>query len=507
MKKFLCLLLAGLMLTSMVACSTASDDNSDDDNQKNTETQAEAETEDPAYSYDLPDSLKYGGADVSILYPKNSNFQSEIYCEKLGLGVVPDAIYERNLAVEERLAIKLRCNESEDIMGDLDRDIQSGLGDFDLVNNHTFTTIGAVVEGKFLNLNALDNINLDKAYWTKGFSDMMTFTDEEMQFLASGSIAISMYRFMYMTLYNKSLFEDNRLPDLYDIVVKGEWTLDKQYALSKDHYIDVDGDGAVSEGDFYGFVTGNCVSVDPYMVATETNLIIRDPDTGDLMYNTAANAKLVEVCDKLQLIYNDASTYAYDGSGNDNTTTTAVINHFTKENALMVTSLFVQMEMNYADLAPLSYGIAPMPKFDTAQKSYHSYVQDQVTCFGISAVVGDPERQEMCAATLEAMAYYSNQLVRPAYYDTALSERYMQDPQSKEILDLIFDVLYFDFSSTCCNMLNIQPRDQLRGLLTGTSNTIASSTKGWEKTIKNNMKGINKKLERVAENQKNQQKQ
>jgi hypothetical protein len=104
----------------------------------------------------------------------------------------------------------------------------------------------------------------------------------------------------------------------------------------------------------------------------------------------------------------------------------------------------------------------------------------------------------MCAAVLEAMAYFSNKLVRPAYYDTALSERYMQDPQSKEVLDLIFDTLYFDFSSTCCNMLSVQPRDQLRGLLTDTTNTISSTTKSWKKMIEKDMRTINNKLDRLS---------
>ena len=500
MKKLLCLLLAGMMLVSTVACSTTSEDDVKDDN-KGTETEATAETEDPAYSYELSGALNYSGETVNFLYPKSSNFQSEIYAEKLGNGVVPDAVYERNVAVEDKLKLKLAYHETDDVMEDLNRDIQSGLGDFDLINNPTYITVPAVVEGKLLNLNALDNIMLDKAYWSAGFNEMMTFTEDELQFLASGSIAISMYRFMYMTLYNKQLFRDNKLPDLYDIVMEGQWTLDKQYSLSKDHYVDADGDGAVSDGDFYGFVTGNCISVDPYMVATDTALVIRDAETGDLVYNPVAGAKLVDVCDKIQLLYNDASTFYYEGADGDNTNTTNIINHFTDEKALMVTSLFVQMETNYADLAPLTYGIAPIPKFNASQSGYRSYVQDQVTCFGISAVVGEVGRQEMCAATLEAMAYFSNKLVRPAYYDTALSERYMQDPQSKEILDLIFDSLCFDFSSTCCNMMTVMTRDQLRTLLTGETNTIASSTKTWEKSIKNSMNSINRKLSKVAQNQ------
>ena len=500
MKKILSLLLAGLMLLSMAACAQTND-SSDDGKGTQADDANNAETEDPTYSLSLSSGTKYSGETVSFIYPKNSNTVSEIYTDNLGKGVVSDSVYERNLAVEERLTIKFEFNEKSDVMGDVTKDIQSGLGDYELVSNPIFTTISSVVEGKFLNLSNLEKLDMDKGYWSRGFNDMVTFTDNNMQFLVSGAPAISMYRLTYMTLYNKSLFKDNQLPDLYDIVVAGQWTLDKQYALSKDHYVDADGDGAVSENDFYGFVTGNCVSVDPYMVSTGTNLIIKDPDTNDLVFNAEAKSKLSDVCDKIQLLYNDDSTYAYQGSDHDNTSTTDVMTHFTKEKALMVTSMFNHMEMNYAELAPLTYGIAPMPKFDTNQKNYYSYVQDQVTAFGISAVVGDPERQEMCAATLEAMAYFSYKLVRPAYYDTALSERYMQDPQSKEILDLIFDTVYFDFSSTCCNMLSVQPRDQLRSLLTGKSNTIASSTKVWEKQINNNMKSINKKLDRVAENQ------
>ena len=499
MKKLLCLLLAGLMLTSTVACATTNDPGEETKNSADS-GDVNAETDDPNYSWDLPSDLDFKKATVSIIYPKDTNFTSEIYSERLTNNLVADSVYERNIAVEDHINVKMNYNESEDVMGDLTRDIQSGLGDFDLVSNYTYTTVGGTIEGKFLDLNQLDNISLDKHYWTQGYNDMVTFTEDEMQFLATGALSISLFRKTYLTLYNKKLFVDNHLDDLYDTVMNGEWTLDKQYSISKDHYIDKDGSGTVTEGDFFGFVTGNCVSVDPYMVATQTYLIVKDPDTKDIMFNSEAKEKLSDVCDKLQLLYNDASTYAYQGESEDNTTTPQIITHFAKENALMATSLFVQMEMNYEMLAPLSYGLAPMPKFDTNQKEYGSYVQDQVTCFGISSVVGDPDRQEMCAAVLDNMAYHSQKLVRPAYYDTALSERYMQDPESKEILDLIFDTLYFDFASTCCNMLSVQPRDLLRGLLTDTSNTIASSAKSWEKTIKKDAKAINEKLATLIEN-------
>ncbi len=501
MKKLLCLLLAGLMCVSLIACGDSPDIPNDHTEHTEALSTPEVETEDPNYFCDLPSDLKFDNQTVNFLYSQNTSFSNEIYSEQLGGSLISDSVYERNLAVEDMLDIRFEFYASGNVIYDLTLDIQGGLGDYHIASNETYKTISSTVEGRFLNLRALDELDLSKHYWTQGYNDMMTFTERDMQFLASGSIALSMYRYAYMTLYNKSLFADNKLEDLYDTVMKGEWTLDQQYAISKNHYLDSDGDGAVSEGDFYGFVTGSWISVDAYPVASDIHLVIRDPDTGDLVFNAEALGKLSDLCDKTQLLYNDASTYVYSGASNDDTQTAPIIRHFIREKALMVTALFSHMEMNYGDLAALSYGIAPIPKFDQTQSRYYSYVQDQVSALGISSVVGDPADQEMCAAVLEAMAYHSHRLVRPAYYNTALSERYMQEPQSKEILDLIFNTLYFDFSSTCCNMLNVQPRDELRSLLTQSANTIASSTKSWEKAIQNSMTSINRRLNRIAEKQ------
>ena len=501
MKKLLCLLLASLMMLSLVACATGGDDPSGDES-KNNGTSNEQETADPDYVCDLPANLDYKGETIGILYADVNNKGDEMISESLGLGVVSDAVYERNLAVQDMLKVNFEFFSEDDatkVADTMTLDIQGGQGDYDLVVNGTYKAIQPAMEGKYINLNALDNINTDKRYWTQGYNDMVTFTDANMQFLASGPIAISMFRFMFLTLYNKTLFNDNKIPDLYETVKAGEWTLDYQLSIAKDHYVDKDGDAKASEGDFYGFVTGDTISVDPYMVASNIHMITKDPDTGDMIYNEAAVAKLSDLCDKLHLIYKNESTYVYKGATYDDVPYNYIIDHFTDGNALMVTTMFLKMETNYDALAALSYGIAPMPKFDTLQESYYSYVQDQVSCFGISAVVGDTDRQEMLAAVLEAMAYHSYKLVRPAYYETALSERYMQDPESKEVLDMIFDTLYFDFSSTCSNVFtSCVIRDNLRPILSGLNNRpVTSSTKTWQRAVERHLATYNEKLESI----------
>ena len=75
------------------------------------------------------------------------------------------------------------------------------------------------------------------------------------------------------------------------------------------------------------------------------------------------DARLSDLCDKVQLLYNDESVYVYKTGTYDNTGTSYVINHFTDKNALMVTTMFYAMELNYENLGAMSYGIAPLPKF------------------------------------------------------------------------------------------------------------------------------------------------
>lgn len=495
MKKLLCLLLAAMMLFSVCACGKSEEGGADGTKPSGTNAE-QADTRDPDYVCDLSPDLNYKDDTVNIIYAKATGRDDELVAEGLGYGTISDAVYERNVAVEEQLKVVLnQIPEEADVAAKVDTDIKGGLGDFDLVVNGTYMAITPALSGKYLDLNKLDNIDTTKRYWTLGYNDMVTFTEENRQFLASGPIAISMFRLMYLTIYNKVLFEANQEKDLYEVVMNGDWTLDYQYGVLNEKYVDSDGDSKKSEGDTFGFVTGDTVSVDPYMVAADIHMIIKDVDTRDLMFNADALNALSDLVDKVQLIYNSASTYVYKGAEYDDVGKTYITELFAESRALMATIMFWNMENNYNELGALTYGIAPIPKFSAQQKNYYSYVQDQVSSFGISAVVGDEDRQEELAAVLECLAYHSYKLVRPAYYDTSLSSRYMQDPQSKEILDLIFDSLNFDFSSSCSNILTGNViRDNLRPILSNTTNRVASATRSWSKSVTNALKRFNKSL-------------
>ena len=505
MKKTLCLALAIFMCLStlaMAACGTNTDTPPANDVTYEVVTNPEQnqEEEDTAnldYACGLPDDLDFGGDSINFLFADRPGREDELVSEGgLNSGAIGSAVYERNVTVEEQLKVSLEMipNTTDSVAADLKLDYQSGTCEYDLIADGTYKAIIPVIEGCYKDLNQTEYVDTSKHYWTQGYNDMVTFTTNHKQYLVTGAAAISLFRYMYLTIYNAEMFNEYQLPDLYETVRNGDWTLDYQFQIIQDVYTDTSGNSQNDADDFHGFVTGDTISVDPYMVASDLHMIIKDQETRDLVYNAAAVSTLSDLCDKVQALYNNENTYVFKTATYDDVGQNYIIEKFASEKAMMATILFYNMETNYNEVGALEYGIAPMPKFSTDQKDYHSYVQDQVTGFGISAGVKD-DRMDMCSAALEAIGYHSHMLVRPAYYETTLSERYMKNPESQEILDTIFDTLSFDFSSTCGNIVtSLVIRDTLRPLLSGSSNKIASTAKSWERTMARQLERYNEKL-------------
>ena len=492
--RFASLLLAMLMLLSMTACGTG--ETPDDTQASTTDAQTEVDTPDPNYTLDLEEGLNFD-TEVTIFYVNKVGRTDELESEKLGGGLISDAVYERNVAVEERLGINFSyTTQDDDIEATpaISKLVQSGDQTVDIFTVGTYVCMTPSLAGHYLNLNSLDNIDLSKHYWNQDYNDMMTFTSDNVQFVATSPIAISIFRRGYLTIFNREFMADYQIPELYDTVFNGDWTLDYQYSLIKDIYVDADGDGNESAGDFYGFVVGAVTDMDVYGVSSGIHLVARD-ENGDHAYNTDALDRLITMGEKVSQLTNAQGTYLADSytEGFD-----VPIEKFADKKAVMATVMFNHIELYFESLADMTYGIAPIPKLTREQEKYGTYIQDQVSCFGISAAIGNSEQQEQAAAVLEAMTYYSYQIVRPAYYDSVLSLRFMQDPQSKDVLNTMFDSISFDFVYST-SMAGI--RDTLRTIISQKNAPVASSAKQWEKQVTSALRTQQRSLDRILKDQ------
>ena len=494
LKKLLALALAALMLLPLTACGTG--DNGSDTTASVTTGQGENETVNMDYVCELPDDLDYKGEEITLMVVKKSGREDEMLSEELGHGIIADAVYERNLAVETNLNVGLAFVDYADdavAQSAMLTAVRSGDSTMDIFTIGTYCAVSPAISGCYLNLANLEYIDLSKHYWTQDYNNMMTLTSDNKQFIATSPAALSLFRLTYLTIFNRDLFTERKIPDLYETVANGDWTFEYQLSLIQDSWVDSDGDGKVSKDDFYGSITGTCISVDAYCVASNIHLVVTDED-GYLAYDGSKLDALIDMGEKVNALYNSQGTYAFQGQTQDDIGLHYIMEKFSEQQGLMATTQFLSIENYIGPLSEFSYGIVTMPKLSKDHADYQTYVQDQVSAFGISAAIGNEDRQSMLSAVMEAIAYHSNEIVRPAYYESALSLRFMQDPQSRDILGTMFETIAFDYAYVT-GIGDI--RGTLRSMLPSKKLALASRAKSWERSISKQLEKDNAALDKL----------
>ena len=494
--RFISALLALLMVIAPLA-SCATGDEPDETKEKQTVGDtAEGETE---IADDLP-ALDYGDEEFSIISRDMEGWtRGEISVEGLKGDPVNDIIYERNKAVEQRLNIKLtsyleNTTDSGAVPNKVITAVKAGTGEYDIMAACAYTTFPHTLTGNFVNLLDTEYIDLEKPYWTQGLNEAVSY--DGMQFMATGSMLLSIYRFAFVTVFNKDLFTDANQPFLYDTVENGKWTLDRQISLVPLFYQD-DGDGVQeTDGDIYGFISSTLISTDPYWSACKLDIIRKNGD-GEMELVLDTN-KLHEATDKILELYwgTDGATYALPGAGAD-AEQDDIRNMFAQGQGAMATLRIMALENSVMRNMENEYGVIPMPKFDEQQKTYHTLLHDQFTIVSIPTTVKG-ERLDKVSAVLEALGSTSEKMVKPVYYEETLRTKIATDPQSALMLDIITNGIYIDLGiiNTECGVQN-----GLRGMVAEKTNNTSSRYKAVNKTTENQLRAMVKKLDKLSSQQ------
>ena len=483
------MLLVFAMLIPFAACADTGDGE---------ETAVSEATEDymtdipEEFRHDLP-TLHYKDKKITILHAKGSGRDDEMTVEDDFLSnQVSSAVNERNLAVEQQLGVRLNVVENENPTAaseTLQTSVNAADNTYQIVMNATTASVGPMFNGIYKDLSVVENLNRSKHYWSQGYNEMMTFGRSGKQFLVAGPVSISMFRYMFLTVFHVAEFGIHNIDvdAFYQDVKDGKWTLEYQKSLITQGggaYRDTNGNGEKDEWDFYGFATGSVVSADPYMVAAGIEMISKDEHTNELFFNGDAIEPMTMLCEAVADLYNNKSTYYYKEVAMDNIGLYGGTELFANERAMMATTCFDGMETHLGKLKEIQYGIVPIPKF-TENAEYRTYVQDQLSSLGIARSVTGASELSMLGAVMESLAFHSNRLVRPAYYENTLGKRVVDDPDSREMLELMYDTMTFDFACVGTPVLY-----QARELL-ATNKKVASTIEGWKRSLPSQMESIN----------------
>ena len=433
--RLLSLLLALLMVVSVFAAC-----GNNEDTQKETSDTTAGQTEnvtDPVEDAltELRAEVDWGGNDFGIIYVNDiGGYTEEVEAEpengdETGSGVINDAVFERNTLFEEycNLNFVLVPTPNPSIGSAIMAEVQTGTGDFHLITTTADTAARNATSGYLYNYLDLD-MDLEQDWWDAGTLD---FALDGRVFFMDGSFNIVDDDVTFVFMFNKELRTEYQIANPYETVKAGDWTL-SYFNSVVSQLATENGDGKWDENDTYGFSTpgsiGNTFFYGAGLKYVENS---RDMDVPELVLDKKMEQALNVLDMARSIIQENNSTYVAP-HGSEGLSRDVFIQGrslFYCEAASYLRGLNANMEREY--------GVVPVPKYDKAQANYTTWRHGIGSTLSIPTTVakGDMEQFSM---VLETYALLSQKLVRPAYYDTMLTTRNVQDVESSEMLDLIF---------------------------------------------------------------------
>ncbi|NLE12765.1 MAG: hypothetical protein GX628_03690 [Clostridiales bacterium] len=227
-KKIAAVMLTAAMLISLLA--SCGGNSGKDDVQTTIAQLTEAEeTTGTDLTHDLPDDLKLNGETINIWYFTKNSDVSEKFLDiqgELNGDIVDEALYYRNLRVEERLGCDLVFTDtgvaSSDVGNEISKMIMTGSTEYDIFNVVQWNSAKYVVNGLYLNIIDMPYVDIEKPWWSAYYTNEMNIGKNSRYFLV-GDISIDTIRCISCMYFNKNLFENyySSPDDLYAQVLDG----------------------------------------------------------------------------------------------------------------------------------------------------------------------------------------------------------------------------------------------------------------------------------------------
>lgn len=443
MKRILTLLILPVLVICAISCSsdTSPADITGTISDNNTETTA-AETDSLQARDAVSDALpkrSFGGMPYIIV---TDTYQESFYqSAEMNGDVINDAIYNRNAEIEERFNVDIQVLSFAypSSMNFMSKAVLSGEDSFTLCAAQSIMVGGLVLNDLFINWLNVPFINFDMPWWSDSTTNDLECNGTIA--FAVGDLALGAMTNTYCMYYDKVEAVNYNLGDVYDIVNKGEWTIDRLSTIIKGVYSDLNGDGQKDIGDYYGLATPMRSDVNAYLWSFNNPIFERN-SSGEMIY-IYKTEKLNSIIEKLlDLCYNNPGVFTSTTYTNPN----EVIQEMSRDLFITGHSLFangyIEMAVTHFREIENEYGIIPYPKWDETQESYLTMADGNFAGLSIPKTVNE---SEMAGIITEGLCAETWKTVYPAYYDVALKVKFARDEESVAMLDLIIDGRVFDF--------------------------------------------------------------
>ena len=428
--RVMCALLAALMLLAcLVGCADVEDDPS--------ETEAgstEVEVDEYQVALDAID-VDLGDDDFAVVCRNDAgNSQNEMMREETSSDPLEQAVYTRNLLLEEKCGINYIVSPvgTADVITTVANDIKGGTGEYSLAMPDMVGAGTMASRGHLRDFHDLPFVDLDADWWDQGTAEMniggkLFWMNSDVNFLA--------HDVTFLILFSNVLAEKEGLDNLYETVENQEWTLDVFSSYVEKVTQDANGDGKYDSNDVFGLIGTSSMGSTMFYASGLKYVQCSEDDDPYLCMTESDLLKATDLLDKvLEIFYAGNSTYIVK-AGDE-----AVAKGMFAANQGLFYSEVASYIVNLKDMSD-DFGVLPVPKYDQNQENYQTWVH------GISSTMVVPEGpkdSESISKVMECMAILSGKHVIPTYYDLVLKRKTVRDEESAGMLDIIFSNRTYD---------------------------------------------------------------
>ena len=430
------LLLAGVMLVpAMTSCTDRKDDPV-----KDPVKDTGKETIGSEYEFAEAD---FDGAEFKFLHYGSTavDFTDEyIWSENFTGGAIGDAVIERNQLAEDRYNVVITAEECSPMPEAMKR-MQAGQCDFDVIYEWGSRSVSSALDGMLYDVLEFSDLDLERSYWVPSANNSLIVGDH--LFIFTNMVTMNSLSWAGLQYFNKNLMDKLNFTYPYEYVYADNWTWDVVIDMCFEAEEDVNGDGEMGVEDQFGGHDGNGIVASLcYEPAVQDN---GDGTYTVIPYTEAMVSYYTQYSKKLSALhwigYEDVWEAGVDISRFESKHKGARFYLFGEDHQLFMggsidmTGELIEMQSDY--------GVVPDPVKKPGDE-YTSGVDYNAPMFSMPLQLQDEEK---AFVVFDYLAYESERLLLPAFYETTIKTKRMEDTRDYEMLDIVRSSVRYDWAN------------------------------------------------------------
>lgn len=367
---------------------------------------------------------------------------ADIQTDELNGDLLNDAVYNRNLTMEQKFNCKVEIYHIESPDEGYQKAISSimaGDDTYDILLMRAVQYNRLLLSKGLIELTDIPYLEFNNPWWDSNSFNELAIKGRK--YVVVSDITTNNYLSIYCVYFNKDMITDYNMNNPYTLVNDGKWTIDEMYNMGKQVAADVDGNGIRNTKDNYGFTY---VDDMPEGLLNSIGVRLATLDNDGIPQITALDETSISKMQHLYALLEDpeVSLNCHRRSSQPQTDETGMF--MNNQVLFSLGGIYYAPEMRQMDS---DFGIIPYPKYDTKQQTYNMPMLGATVTYTALPVTNLDF--DNTGIFMEYYAYLGYIDVLPALYEKLLLGKVARDEESSEMLDYIFSNKFYDTGMIC----------------------------------------------------------